>query len=163
MTLNLIVAMTPERIIGSKSTNTLPWKIKEDMDFFKQTTTGNAVVMGRNTWDSIPPKYRPLPNRDNVVVSTKPDFKAEGAAVAHSFDEAITLAQGSGKDVFVIGGTSMYAEALKDPRLLNMYISHIKQKYAGDVYFPQFNPIDWRVESQKDFNDFTLKKYTKRF
>lgn len=162
MSLSLIVAMTPERIIGSKRINALPWKIKEDMDFFKETTTGHAVIMGRNTWESIPQKYRPLPNRDNVVISRKQHFRAEKASVVHSFDDAVTLAQKPGKEVFVIGGASIYAEALRDPRLFTMYISHIKEKHAGDVYFPEFNKPDWSIEFEKDFKDFTLKKYTKR-
>lgn len=161
MSLSLIVAMTPKQIIGRKDTNAIPWKIKEDMDLFRQITTGKTAIMGRNTWESLPQKSRPLPNRDNLVVSKKIKSLL-GAHVFPSYDAAVEYSEKLGKEAVVIGGVKLYAEAMQDFRLMNMYISHIKEDYPGDVYFPEFSRMDWNVCEEKLFPEFIFRKYVRR-
>ncbi|MBD0861337.1 dihydrofolate reductase [Gordonia sp. zg691] len=92
--------------------NTIPWRVPEDMARFKQLTLGHPVVMGRKTWDSLPPRFRPLPGRENIVVTRNADWSADGATVARSIDEALALA-GDVETVGVIGGGEIYRAALK--------------------------------------------------
>jgi dihydrofolate reductase len=105
MTVGLIWAQSPSGVIGRAGG--IPWRLPEDLARFKELTTGHTVVMGRLTWESLPPKFRPLPGRRNVVVTRQADYMAEGATVHGSLDEALT------DDVtWVIGGGQIYAQAL---------------------------------------------------
>jgi len=140
MALYLIAAMTKKRVIGKD--NKLPWHISEDLKNFKRLTSGNTVIMGRKTFDSI---GKPLPNRHNIVVSRSVSA-IDGVDVCHSFEDAVEKAKSYGKDIFVIGGNSMYGLAL--PMADKMFISHVKKEYEGDAYFPDWNQDEWEVESQ---------------
>ena len=134
MSLNLIFARARNGVIGNK--NTLPWHLPEDLAHFKQTTLGQPVVMGRKTWESLPPKFRPLPGRTNIVVTRQSDWFAEGAVVAHSIEEAIqhypTDAQ-----VWVIGGAEVYAQAM--PLATRAVITEIHADFEGDAFAPIFD------------------------
>jgi dihydrofolate reductase len=137
MKLHLIFARAANGVIGIH--NTLPWRLPEDMAHFKRTTLGCPVIMGRKTWDSLPPKFRPLPGRLNVVVTRQPDWQAEGALCAHSLPEAMALCPLE-SDAWVIGGAEIYALAL--PLASTAVVTEIDATYEGDAFAPPFGP-EW--------------------
>jgi dihydrofolate reductase len=135
MKLHLIFARAANGVIGANGK--LPWHLPEDMAHFKRTTLGSPVIMGRKTWDSLPPKFRPLPGRLNVVVTRQPDWQAAGALTAHSLAEACRLCP-SDSDAWVIGGAELYAQALA---LASMaVVTEIDVDFQGDAFAPQFGP-----------------------
>lgn len=134
--LALIVAMTPDRVIGRD--NGLPWRLPEDLRRFKAITLGKPVIMGRRTWESI---GRPLPGRRNIVVSGRADFAPAGAEVVRDLDAALALA-GDVPEVMVIGGAQLYAAAL--PRATRLYLTDVHADIDGDAWFPAFDLEAWR-------------------
>ena len=112
----------------------LLWRLPEDMQFFRRTTMGHAVVMGRKTWESIPAKFRPLPGRTNIVLTRQPGWRAEGALVAPSLDAALALAREAEGRTFVIGGAELYALAL--PAAGELLLTEIDRDFDGDARFP---------------------------
>jgi dihydrofolate reductase len=142
--LSLIVAMSEkDRVIGLDGD--LPWKLSADLKRFKQITTGHTVVMGRKTWESIPAKFRPLPNRKNVVLSRQDgyiDSVPDGVGVSQSFGDALagyaaisqTDMASEWGDLFVIGGESVFAEAL--PHADRIYLTVVEYEDDGDTFFP---------------------------
>lgn len=149
----IIAALTKKRVIGKD--NKLLWNLPEDMENFRKLTTGNTVIMGTRTFESI---GKPLPNRNNIVVSFVP-IEIEGADVCLSLEEAIAKAKSYGKEIFIIGGASVYKQAL--PLADKLYLSFVKKEYEGDAYFPEFDEKDWIVEKRKDFKDFEFVIYRK--
>lgn len=128
--LGLIYAATRNRVIGDSKTNNMPWpRLKKDMQFFKQTTEGGSVIMGRKTFDSI---KKPLPNRENIIV-TRQNINIDGCLVAGSLSQAIELS--TKEKVFIIGGAEIYNQAL--PLVDKIYHTTVKQDYAGDVVMPE--------------------------
>ena len=135
-TLSLVVGMTQERVIGKN--NDLPWpRIPEDMKHFRKITSGHAVIMGRKTWDSIPEKFKPLPKRENIVITRNKKLQLSGAEVCFSLQQAIQHAKDRNKQPFIIGGATIYAEAL--PLATDIYLTLIKNNYSGDTLFPEFD------------------------
>lgn len=130
-TVELIVAMTDDHIIGND--NKLIWHLPLDLKNFKFLTSGNTVVMGWKTWESLPASVRPLPDRTNVVITRNVDYVADGATVVGSIEEA--LEKTSGK-VFVIGGGEIYKLAL--PYADFIHVTHVRTPFIGDTVFPQF-------------------------
>ncbi len=137
----LVVAIADNGVIGAKGT--LPWHLPEDLRHFKRVTLGHPVIMGRRTWESL---GKPLPGRENIVVSRTAGFEAPGAHVAMSFEAAIALCAGESV-ACVIGGSALFAAAL--PIADRLVITEIHRAYDGDTYFPEWNRADWRV-SQKE-------------
>ncbi|MEO8121322.1 MAG: dihydrofolate reductase [Rhodoferax sp.] len=137
MKLHLIFARAANGVIGNN--NTLPWRLPEDMAHFKRTTLGCPVIMGRKTWDSLPPKFRPLPGRLNVVVTRQLDWQAEGALCAHSLSEAMALCPLE-SDAWVIGGAEIYAQAV--PLASTAVVTEIDATFEGDAFAPPFGP-EW--------------------
>ena len=137
MKLHLILARAANGVIGKH--NTLPWHLPEDLAHFKRTTLGCPVIMGRKTWDSLPPKFRPLPGRLNIVLTRQVNWQADGALRAQSLAEAMTLCPANG-DAWVIGGAELYAQAL--PLASTAVVTEIDAVYDGDAFAPQFGP-DW--------------------
>ncbi len=135
--LSIIVAVAENGVIGDK--NALLWHIREDMQFFRRTTSGHAVIMGRKTWESL---GRPLPNRENVVI-TRQDVEIEGCRVVHSLEEAVALFDPQ-EEIFVIGGAQIYAEALNIADRL--YITKVGCAYEGDTSFPEWDESAWCLE-----------------
>jgi dihydrofolate reductase len=134
-TLALIAAVARNGVIGRD--NALLWHLPEDSRFFKRTTLGHPVIMGRKTWDSLPERFRPLPGRHNIVVTRQPRWQAEGATRAASLDDALArLAPGTGK-VFVIGGGELYGAAL--PQADELVLTEIDQSFEGDACFPSWD------------------------
>lgn len=134
MALNLIFARARNGVIGKD--NTLPWHLPEDLAHFKQTTLGQPVVMGRKTWESLPPKFRPLPGRTNIVVTRQTDWQAEGALVAHSIEEAFQQCP-AGANIWVIGGAEVYAQAM--PLAQCAVVTEIDADFEGDAFAPSFD------------------------
>ena len=135
MKLHLIFARAANGVIGNN--NTLPWQLPEDMAHFKRCTMGHPVIMGRKTWDSLPPKFRPLPGRLNVVVTRQPGWHSDGALTAHSLLEACGLCPPD-SDAWVIGGAEIYAQALA--LASTAQVTEIDADFDGNVYAPQFGP-----------------------
>lgn len=165
MKIAIIVAMDMNRGIGKN--NDLLWHLPADMKFFKETTTDNIVVMGRKNYESIPEKYRPLPHRENVILTRNKDFKAEGCHVFHSFDEVLThYADEEDRTMFIIGGGEIYKEALDKDIVDEMYITKVEKAYEADTFFPEINLRDWRrskimtmPEDKQHEAEFDIWKY----
>jgi dihydrofolate reductase len=134
MALHLIFARAANGVIGRN--NALPWHLPEDLAHFKRLTLGCPVIMGRKTWDSLPPRFRPLPGRRNVVVTRQPDWQAEGVLRAHSLPEALQQCQDEA-DVWVIGGAELYAQAL--PLAASAQVTEIDAPFEGDAYAPELD------------------------
>ncbi|MEO8410218.1 MAG: dihydrofolate reductase [Propionivibrio sp.] len=139
----LIAAVAANRAIGKD--NELLWHLPADMAYFRATTRGQAVIMGRKTWDSLPKRFRPLPGRQNIVVSRNAVYAAPGAAVVGSLEAAIATA-GEAKNAFVIGGAELYRQALPSADLL--YLTEIEQSMDGDVFFPPVDRGEWQEISR---------------
>ena len=132
--LSLIAAVARNRAIGKD--NQLLWHLPEDMKHFRETTRGKPVVMGRKTWESLPEKFRPLPGRQNIVVSRDPAYKAHGADLAGSLEAALTLASGA-EEIFVIGGEQLYRAAL--PLADRLYLTEVELAPEADAFFPDLS------------------------
>lgn len=138
----LIVAVADNMAIGRGGD--MPWHISEDLKYFKRTTLGCPVIMGRKTWESI--GSRALPGRKNIVVSRNPDAQFPGAEKASSLIEAFSLCEGAEK-LFVLGGAKVYQEAIS--LVDKMYITHVHCNISdADTYFPEINTDIWAIESR---------------
>ncbi len=150
MKLSLICAMAENRVIGRN--NSLPWHLSEDLKYFKAVTMGHCIIMGRKTWESI---GRPLPGRTSVVITTNPDYQAEGARVVHSLDEAIKLAESISvidgtEEAFIIGGAGLYAAAL--PRAQRFHLTRVHAEVEGDTYLQEFDEDEWQEVQRTDYS-----------
>jgi dihydrofolate reductase len=137
----LIAAVAKNGVIGANGK--LPWHLPEDLKHFKNLTLGHPVIMGRRTWESL---GKPLPGRENIVVSRRAGFEAPGASVAASLEAAVVLCTGE-PVAFVIGGAEIYAAALGLAD--GLMLTEIQRDYDGDTYFPQWDRNAWR-ETQKE-------------
>ena len=162
-TLAMIVAMARNRAIGRE--NALPWRISGDLQFFKRTTLGKPVVMGRKTYESI---GRPLPGRQNIVITRNPDWRAEGVTTVTSLESALevataTAARDGVDEVMVIGGAEIYRQAM--PQAARLYVTEVDAEVAGDAFFPELNET-WREvsrdcypASERDEYNYCLVQY----
>ena len=141
--ISIIVAIAQNGTIGDK--NALLWHIKEDMHFFRTTTSGHPVIMGRKTFESLGSK--PLPKRKNIVI-TRSDVEFEGAFVAHSLEEAIAMADDDA-EVFIMGGAQIYAQALDIAD--RMYITRVERDYDGDTSFPKVDYSKWKLVAEERY------------
>jgi dihydrofolate reductase len=146
MIVSAIAAMSSNRVIGKDGG--LPWRLPEDFKFFKDTTTGHIMVMGRKTFESL---GKPLPKRLHVVISRRADYQPDGAHVFATVEEALAYAKSQtptwGDEVFVIGGGEIYAAAL--PFTDRIYLTEIKAHFEGDAKFPEFDKKTYRERSRK--------------
>ncbi|MGB2742618.1 MAG: type 3 dihydrofolate reductase [Cognaticolwellia sp.] len=133
--LSMIVAHANNRVIGKN--NDMPWHLPADLAYFKKTTLGKPIIMGRKTYESI---GRPLPGRKNIVISRDSDYQAAGVEVANSVDAALALVSDV-EEVMVIGGGAIYQHCLAAAQRL--YITHIDADIEGDTYFPEYNLDVW--------------------
>ncbi len=152
--INIIAAMAKNRVIGKD--NKLPWHISDDLKNFKKLTSGNVVIMGRKTFESI---GKPLPNRVNIVISSSM-LETDGIIVCHDIPSALEKARSYNKEIFIIGGATIYQQTI--PWADRMYLSYVKGDYDGDAFFPQYDESQWRVETREDFPDFDLVTYVKK-
>lgn len=131
----MIVAHANNRVIGKN--NDMPWHLPADLAYFKKTTLGKPIIMGRKTFQSI---GRPLPGRKNIVISRDESYQVEGVEVVNSVDAALSLVSDS-EEVMVIGGGAIYQHCLAAAQRL--YITHIDADIAGDTYFPEYDLAVW--------------------
>jgi dihydrofolate reductase len=150
----IIAAVSQNNCIGKDGS--LPWHLPEDMKHFKELTMGHPVIMGRKTWESIPEKFRPLPGRLNVVVTRQPDYALpEGVEHAASLDDALTVH--TAEDVFVIGGATVYADAM--PKADRLEITRVEQTVDGDTFFPEIASTEWREIARQPHEGFAFVTY----
>lgn len=152
----IIAAVAENNVIGKD--NKIPWHYKEDFQHFKALTSGHIVVMGRKTYESI---GKPLPNRTNIVVSRNKELQILGCAVAESLTKAIhTAKKNNAQKCFIIGGSSLYAEALLIADQLEL--THVHKVVDGDTYFPTWNKDEWKETERQDFQEFSFVTYTRK-
>ena len=148
-TISLIVAIAKNHVIGKD--NDLIWFLPKDLKYFKDTTAGHHVIMGRKNYYSIPDKFRPLPGRTNIVVTRQKDIiHDEGVIVVSSVEEGIKVALEAGdKEPFIIGGGQIYNYSLANNLIDRMYITHVDHEFEGDTFFPHFDEKKWKKTSSK--------------
>lgn len=157
----LIVAVARNGVIGVD--NRLPWRLPADLKRFKALTTGQAVIMGRKTWESLPANFRPLPGRLNIVVTRDAAYQAAGATVVHSLPQAVAAAVGH--TAFVIGGAEIYRQAL--PLATRLEVTEVDLEVAGDAFFPPIDHVLWQETAREtlrsdDGLDFAFVSYARR-
>lgn len=146
MIVSAIAALSKNRVIGRN--NDLPWRLPDDMKFFMETTKGHHVIMGRKNYDSLLPKFRPLPQRTNIVITRQRDFNAPGCTVMHAVQPALELARKNlEEECFIIGGAEIYKLAM--PFTTRLYLTEIDADVEGDTYFPDVDINKWREVSRR--------------
>ena len=161
MKVSLIVAVSENGVIGKD--NDLIWHLPKDMKFFKDTTMGHHVIMGRKNFESIPHKFRPLPNRTNIVITRQSDYKAEGSIVVNSVEESLKVAKSNGEnEAFIIGGGQIYKLALEANLIERIYLTKIHHSFDGDTFFPELNS-DWIEVNREDCVKDDTHKYDYSF
>jgi dihydrofolate reductase len=139
----LIAAVARNGVIGRDGQ--MPWRLSTDMAHFRHLTAGCPVIMGRRTWDSLPPRFRPLPGRTNIVVTRNPAWSAEGAIVAPTLDAALARARQlcqRGQRIFVAGGAQLYAQAM--PLADELELTELHEEAEGDTRFPPWDRSQFR-------------------
>lgn len=156
MSLILIAAISKNNCIGKNGN--VPWHIPEDLEHFKHATIGKTVLMGRKTWESIPLKYRPLPNRKNIVITRQsPYLVPEGVETYATVDEA--LAAHANEDIMVVGGGEIYAQTIDRADVLD--ITHVDQNVDGDAFFPEINPMVWKDKKREQREGYAFVTYAR--
>jgi len=158
MNINCIVACSKNRAIGRE--NTIPWHLPADLKYFKKITSGNMIIMGRKTFESI---GRPLPNRTNVIISRKTDLIIENCYVFNSLEKALDFANIKGEEnVFIIGGGEIYKDSIS--KCNKLYFTEVDVKIDdATVYFPEISDKDWLLESEEKHLADDLNKYNYSF
>ncbi len=151
----LIAALANNRVIGCN--NRLPWRLPADQRFFKQTTMGKPLLMGRHTWESI---AYPLPGRSMIILSHNPDYQAAGCAVVHSLDKALEITADV-PEIMVIGGEALYQQAL--PLAQRLYLTRIDAELSGDTWFPEWDEREWQLEWEQAHPADAKHAYRYRF
>lgn len=142
--INMIYARAANGVIGKD--NAMPWHLPEDSARFKRLTQGWPVIMGRKTWDSLPPRFRPLPGRTNVVITRQPDWLAAGALPVASLADALALCSQS-QEVWIMGGAQIYAQA--QPLAERIEVTEIAQDFEGDAFAPPLGS-EWRETAREN-------------
>jgi dihydrofolate reductase len=156
--LSLIVAKSLNGVIGLNGN--LPWRLSSDLKFFKSTTLGKPVLMGRVTWESLP---FPLPGRPNLVLTNNKNYLAEGAEIFNSADKMIAkgyelAGQMNVDEVMLIGGAKLYASQMK--YCDRLYVSEVNAIIEGDVYFPEIDTNTWKLASETEFSKDVKDDYS---
>jgi dihydrofolate reductase len=160
--ISIIASMSKNRVIGRD--NTIPWHITEDYIRTRKITTGHPIIMGRKNFESMSSfkslegasgeksnNIRLLPGRTNIIITRQNDYQVPGAVIAHSLEEAISLAQkAEGNDeIFIFGGASLYKESLEKKLVNKIYLTVIDEEVEGDVFFPEFSLKEWILIEEK--------------
>jgi dihydrofolate reductase len=163
----MIAAVARNGVIGND--RTIPWRIPSDFAFFKRTTMGKPMVMGRKQFETV---GKPLPGRSNIIVTGDRDYRAEGTVVVHTLDEALGLAaeiaaRDGVDEIMIIGGGTVYEQLM--PRADRLYISHVELEPEGNVHFPAIDPATWQVVAEpevtpdpRDAAPYRVKVYERR-
>ena len=169
MVISIIVAVSQNHVIGKD--NDLIWKLPKDMKFFKSTTNGHHILMGRKNFESIPHKFRPLPNRTNIVITRNSNYIAKNCLIVNSIEAGIDIAKRNKEnELFIIGGGEIYKLALEKNLVHKIYYTKIYHNFKGDTFFPKLDRKEWQVTDIKknkvdnihayDFDFITLNKIT---
>lgn len=154
--LSIAVAVGENYAIGKN--NQLLWHMPADLKFFKQTTSGHTVIMGRKTFDSV---GRPLPNRRNIVITRDATLKIDGVEVVNSLDEALSISKDEEKDVFIVGGAEIYRQAL--PKTNTLFLTTIHHNFEADTFFPEIDKSEWKLISSEPHKADEKNKYDYTF
>ena len=153
----MIAAMGSNRVIGKD--NDIPWHLPDDFKYFKNTTKGHHVIMGRKNWESLPHSFQPLPGRPNIVITRQEDYPLEEAAVVKSLEEALEIARENGeREAFIIGGGEIYRMGLKYAD--KIYLTEINGEFDGQVTFPEFDKNIWKEVSREHHLSDEKHKYS---
>lgn len=160
--ISFIWAMDKNKVIGNE--NKLPWHLPEDLKFFKTSTMGHPIAMGRKTFESI---GKPLPGRENIIITRNPNYTREGCTVLHSIEEFVKYSSEKGEECFVIGGAEIFKEMF--PYADKLYITFIDDEFLGDTFFPEFDLEDWNLlssekgpKNEKNPYDYEFRIYMKK-
>ena len=156
MTLALIVALARNNVIGIS--NSLPWRLPDDLKRFRALTLHNTVIMGRRTFESLP---GPLKDRHCVVISRDPAFVVQGSDTEKTASLEEALAQARSPEIFIAGGASLYAQTLA--RADRLYVTEVDATVAGDAFFPRYDPKEWRVATEEPHPADARHRYAFRF
>lgn len=150
----IIAAVAENGIIGKDGD--IPWHIPEDLEHFKEKTTGNTVVMGRKTFQSLPDSFKPLPDRENIVL-TRSNFDPghESVKIANSLNEGWQKVQN--EKIFIIGGAGVYRQTLEEAD--KMILTEIHEEYEGDTYFPEYDQEKWKEIEREEHKNFDFVEY----
>ena len=159
MIISLIAAIDKNRVIGNKGK--LPWRMPADLEYYRSKIKGKTVVMGRKTLESMGKK--PLPNRVNIIMTHEQDYKAEGAIVVHSSEEALKEAEkiDTNQELMVIGGSEIYKAFL--PIANRIYLTIIEGEFEGDAFFPEYDITEWKEASYEEHERDKDNPYDYRF
>ncbi len=145
MIVSAIAALAKNRVIGKN--NDLPWRLPDDMKFFMETTKGHHVIMGRKNYDSLLPRFKPLPHRTNIVITRQKNFEAPGCIVLHAVEPGLEIARKNAEEeCFIIGGAEIYKLAM--PHTTRLYLTEIDAVVDGDTYFPEIDQQKWKEVSR---------------
>ena len=166
MKVSIIVAVSANGVIGKD--NDLIWHLPKDMQFFKETTIGHHVIMGRKNFESIPHKFRPLPNRTNIIVTRNKNYFADNCLVTNNLYDALQKSKKNNeKEAFIIGGGEIYKLALEEDLVDRIYLTRIHHEFDGDTFFPYIDK-KWKETSKTEYKkdkkhkyDFTFLTYEK--
>jgi len=160
MKVSLIVAVAENGVIGKD--NQLPWHLPADMKYFRDTTMGHCVIMGRKNYDSIPLKYRPLEGRTNIVVTWQQGFIAEGCIVVNSLEDALKEANNKKEtEVFIIGGADIYRQTINIAD--KIYYTKIHHAFDGDAFFPKVDVGRWELTTKRYISAGEKNKFSFSF
>ena len=151
MKISMIAAIAENYVIGKD--NDMVWSLPDDMRFFMQKTSGHHVIMGRKNYESLPKKYRPLPNRINIVMTRQDSLEIDNVHIVNDLERALDIArQNNEEEAFIIGGGEIYKLGLEHAEF--MYLTEIDAEFEGDAYFPEFDRSQWeeieRIHHKKD-------------
>ncbi len=162
MSISIIVAIADNDAIGKD--NDLLWHISDDLKRFKKITSGHKMIMGKNTFLSLP--IRPLPNRISIVITDDPNDNFEGCIMAYSIEDAMQKCE-KDEECFIIGGGSIYAQFL--PLADKLYLTRVRREYEADIFFPKIKEEEWELIEQEDHIDeennslpFSFQTYTRK-
>jgi dihydrofolate reductase len=158
--ISIIVAIAENNAIGKD--NQLLWHLPADMKIFREKTTGHCVITGRKNYESIPEKFRPLPNRTNIVITRQQNYVAPGAIVVASLQEAIEKAKATGdNEIFIIGGGEIYSQSLAIAD--KIYLTKVHHSFDADTFFPELNMNEWKILSSSEFSADEKNNYSFSF
>lgn len=164
--IQLVVAVAKNNVIGKD--NQLVWHLRDDMKFFKALTTGHIILTGRKNFESIPEKFRPLPNRLNCIVTRNESYYAPNCELFSSIQSWYNSYNDDARELFIIGGGEIYKQALENDLVDVMYITHVNASPEGDTFFPNFDKNEWLgttlitcPKDERNQYDFEIVKYTK--
>jgi len=157
MEIFIVVAVSENNAIGKDGE--IPWKISDDLKRFKELTMGYPCIMGSKTYESIPDQFKPLPGRENIVLTRREDYAPEGVTIMHSFEDAIEYCEDKhAEKIAIIGGARVYEEGMKIAD--HIELTRIHKNFDGDAFFPEIDETEWELVAQEDKVDEKVGSYS---